>query len=196
MAVRGTGGSFMVENNAAGWTRLAGLLEAQGVARVGIEATGGYERGVTRDLQKAGFAVVVLQPLQVRAFAKMRLQRAKNDRIDARLIADCTYMLGAHNTMAPDPRFDTLGDHLTFIEQIEDDIVRIKTRLEHIHDARLRRIDEADIKRLQKRCDGEFRRLAAELRQHDDLAKRFELVSSIPGIGERTALAWWCECPN
>ncbi len=44
-------------------------LAKAGVQRVGIEATGAYERGVTRHLQANGFIVVVLQPLQVKAFA-------------------------------------------------------------------------------------------------------------------------------
>ena len=111
-----------------------------------------------------------------------------NDRIDAGLIAACAHLLDPCNKLPPDPRFDALADHLTFLEQIEDDITRIKTRLEHIHDARLRRIAEADRKRLEQRCDRETARLLAELRAHADLARRFVLVCSIPGCGARTAL--------
>jgi transposase len=184
------------DNNDAGFKRLAEHLAAEGVGRIGVEATGGYERGVTRHLQKAGFEVVVLQPLQVRAFAKMRLQRAKNDRIDAKMIADCTHLLDARNKMPPEPRFDALADHLTFIEQIEADIVRIQTRLEHVHDARLRRMYADDIKRLQKRAAAERRRLEAEVRAHEDLAKRLDLVRSVPGIGAPTALALVVRMPE
>jgi transposase len=64
----------------------------------------------------------------------------------------------------------------------------IRTRLEHIYDKRLRRVVRADIKRLEKRSAEERQRLLAALRQHDDLAARFDLVESIPSIGERTAL--------
>ena len=111
-----------------------------GVGRVGIEATGGYERGVTRHLQAAGFTVIVLQPLQVKAFAKLHLRRAKNDRLDAALIAACTYCSMRRTGWRPIRGFDALADHLTFIEQIEEDIARCNTRLEHIADQRLRRL--------------------------------------------------------
>ena len=64
------------------------LAEA-GVGRVGIAATGGYERGVVAHLRAAGFTVLVLQPIQVRADARVRLRRAKNDALDAALVAAC-----------------------------------------------------------------------------------------------------------
>jgi transposase len=189
VAIHGQDGGLTVENTAAGWRKLAQQLAAAAVTRVGIEATGGYERGVTRALQKAGFTVVVLQPLQVRAFARMRLQRAKNDRIDAALIAACTHLLDAQSRTPREPRFDGLADQLVFIEQVEADVTRLKTRLEHVSDTRLRGIYERDIARLQKRADREIARLIRALREHPDLAQRFDLVCSIPGCGERTALA-------
>jgi len=176
-------------NEKAGWGRLLAWLNNEGVRRVGIEATGGYERGVTRHLQEAGIDVVVLQPRQVKAFGLLHLRRAKSDRIDAFLIAACTHLLDAQNRMPPDPRFDALGDHLTFIEQIEEDMVRLKTRLEHIDEARLRRMVVDDIARLAKRRGDELKRLETRLRTHADLAGRLDLVLSIPGIGVRTALS-------
>jgi transposase len=188
IAILGEEGGFVLPNTEPDARDLAARLNGAGIGRVGLEATGGYERTVMRVLQQAGLEVVLLQPLQVRAFAKLRLQRAKNDRIDARLIAACTQLAEPSSGRLVDPRFDALGDHLTFIEQTEADIARLKTRLEHIADTRLRRIAEADIKRLQTRRRREMARLLAELREHEDLAKRFDLVCSIPGCGERTAL--------
>lgn len=188
IAIHGASTAFTVTNDEAGWRLAATQLKRAGVGRVGIEATGGYERGVTRFLQKAGCTVIVLQPVQVKAFAKLHLKRAKSDRIDAILIAACTHVFDAANKLPPDARFDALADHLTFVEQLEEDIMRIRTRLEHIGDKRLRRIAEADIKRLSKRCADERARLLATLRQFDDLAARFDLVQTVPSIGERTAL--------
>jgi transposase len=177
-----------VENTTAGWRQLAGWLKRAGVTRVGIEATGGYERGVMRYLQNHGLTVVLLQPLQVKAFAKVTLRRAKSDTLDAQLIAQCTHMTDAYNKMAPDPRFDAFADQLTFIEQMEEDLVRFKTRLEHVSEPRLRRIVQDDIKRLTRRRLDEIKSLRAAMRQHDDLAQRYLLVCSIPTIGARTAL--------
>jgi transposase len=158
------------------------------VARVGIEATGGYERGVTGHLRAAGLIVVVLQPIQVRAFARVHLRRAKNDALDAMLIAACAAAVEPPK-IEPDARLAELAGHLTFVEQIEEDIARLKTRLEHVEVARLRRLVLADIAQLKLRRAAELMRIAQALRAYDDLARRLDLVCSVPGIGERTALA-------
>ena len=71
---------------------------------------------MARHLQAGGTTVVVLQPKQVKAFGQLHLRRAKSDRIDAFLIAACTHLLDAKDRMPPDPRFDALSDHLTYIE--------------------------------------------------------------------------------
>lgn len=195
VAVHGQPG-ISVPNSPGGWAELATWLARAGVARVGIEATGSYHRGVARHLQTAGLRVVTLQPLQVKAFATMRLQRAKTDRIDAVLIAACTDLLDDEGKQPPDPRFDALGDQLTFIEQIEEDIVRLKTRLEHMEDARLRRTVEADVKRLDTRRARELKRLVGAIGGHGDLAARFHLLLSIPAIGERTAASLVVRMPE
>jgi transposase len=134
--------------------------------------------------------------LQVRAFARLHLRRAKSDRIDARLIAACTQALDPQQAKVVDPRLDALCDQLTFIEQVEADIARLKTRLEHIRDVRLRTMVTEDIERLRARRADELRRLVAAVREHADLAGRFDLVLSVPGIGERTALALILRMPE
>jgi transposase len=188
VAVHTTSTRLSVENRPSGYKPLAVELRRIGVTRVGIEATGGYERGVVKHLREEGFEVILLQPLQVKAFAKLRLRRAKNDAIDAALIAACTALVDP--PQAPhDPRIQPLADALTFVEQLEEDITRAKTRLEKTSAPRLRRMFAADGKRLAARRQTELRRIALALGRHADLARRLELVESIPGIGLRTALA-------
>jgi transposase len=195
IAVHGQSGQWQVENAKPGWRRLLALLTGVGLTRVGIEASGGYERGVVRHLRAAGFDVLMLQPVQVRAYARFRLQRAKNDALDAALIA-AVAALGDHPVREVDERLEDLARHLTFVEQIEEDIARFKTRLEKIDEPRLRRMVTADIARLKKRRAAEMRRLGHELRAHHDLALRLDLVLSVPGIGERTALALVIRMPE
>ena len=79
IAVHGRTERWQLANTLSGWRRLAANLAEIGVARIGIEATGGYERGVVEVLRAAGFTVLVLQPIQVKAFARVHLRRAKND---------------------------------------------------------------------------------------------------------------------
>jgi transposase len=174
---------------------LAAELSKAGVTRVGIEATGGYERGIVGHLRAAGFSVLVLQPMQVRAYARAHLRRAKNDALDAVLIAACAFTIDQPR-IEPDERLAKLADYLTFVEQIEEDIARLKTRLEHVNDRRLRRVVLADIARLKARRAAELLRIVNALRAHDDFAHCLDLVLSIPGIGERTALALIIRMPE
>jgi transposase len=195
VAIHGRGERWRFANACSGWHALAANLAEAGVGRIGIEATGGYERGVVGHLRAAGFTVLVLQPVQVRAYARVRLRRAKNDTLDATLIAACAANLDPPE-IDPDPRLADLAGHLTFVEQIEDDIARLKTRLEHVDDRRLRRLLGNDIARLKARRRAELRRISGKLRGHDDLARRLDLVLTIPGIGERTAIALIVRLPE
>ena len=195
IAIHGSSSCWRVDNTPAGFKLLATQLATAKVSKVGIEATGGYENGVVAYLRASGLEVHVLQPMQVKALAHMKLMRAKNDRIDARLIAACTALVEPQ-AVEPDQRLEPLAHHLTFVEQIEEDIARIKTRLEHIHDKRLKDIATRDIARLKKRRNTELRRIVKDLEMHADLARRLELVNSIDGIGERTAIALIVRMPE
>ena len=178
---------WQVENTQAGWQNLARQLMQAGVGRIGIEPSGGYQRAVVTQLRAAGFEVLLLQPMQVRAFAKVHRRRAKNDTLDAVLIAECAATMPPPRVKS-DPRLEDLALEMTFLEQTEEDLNRLKVRLEHAT-ARQCAIITADIKLLKKRRNAEIARIRAALQAYPDLAKRFALVCSIPGIGERTALA-------
>jgi transposase len=187
IAVHGRSEHWQVKNTPAGWRQLVQTLRQAGVNRVGIEATGGYERGVVDYLRDTGFVILVLQPVQVKAYARVRLRRAKNDKLDAALIAACAASLDPPK-IAPDKRLAQLARLLTFVEQIDCDIARLKTRLEHIDDRRLRRMVLGDVARLNTRRAAELKRIVGALHMHEDLSRRFQLVLSVPGIGERTAV--------
>jgi transposase len=195
IAVHGHSARWQMANSSAGWRKLTDRLAEAEVRRVGIEATGGYERGVVEHLRAAGLSVLVLQPAQVKAFGRVHLRRAKNDVLDAALIAACAAAM-KEPRIPPDKRLIELADVLTFVEQIEEDIARFKTRLEHISEPRLRRMAFDEIARFKARRLTELRLLARQLRAHPDLAVRFDLVLSVPGIGERTALALIIRMPE
>src|SRR5215471_19348134 len=110
VALEGSSEWIEVENTPEGHMELVGWLRLGKVKRVGIEASGGYEQAVVSELRRKRFVVVVFQPAQVRAYAKFHLQRAKNDKIDAALIARCT--ADAPKIHAPpDPRLAPLAEH-------------------------------------------------------------------------------------
>ena len=90
VAVHGQEDEAAFANDADGISELIGWLHEREVGRVGLEATGGYERKARAALEGAGLEVVVHQPIEVRRFAQLKRRRAKNDRLDARLIAAAT----------------------------------------------------------------------------------------------------------
>jgi transposase len=188
VAVHGSPERFSAPNTAAGHRLIAEHLAARGIERVGMEASGHYEAALAAALRQAGFTVVVLDPGQVHGYRRFAKKRAKTDPIDATLIAAVTAAL-EEVRVAPDPRIAPMAEHLTLIEQIGEDIARLKTRLDRFADKTLRRYLDGEIRRLSKRQDKERATLRAKVCAHADLKRRRELLLSIPGIGEVAALA-------
>ncbi|MDB5441118.1 MAG: transposase family protein [Caulobacteraceae bacterium] len=181
-AVHGLEGQTQVANGPAGLSELIDWLKVREVGRVGLEATGGYERQARQALEQAGFEVVVHQPLEVRRFAQLKRRRAKNDRLDAQLIAAATAQVDLVKP-AQDPRLSALAERLTAYEQITDQAAELKTFLESVtlkDIATLIRAQIRSLERLKARLLADvLRRLKAE----PDLLARFRLLVSLPGVG-------------
>jgi len=186
---------LQVENTPDGHKLLLTWLGQHRVKRVGIEASGGYEQPVVAELRRKRFVVVVFQPAQVRGYAKFHLQRAKNDKIDAALIAACTAAVRKIHA-APDPRLLPFAEQLTMIDQISEDIARLKNRIESCRNAQINKLWQEDIARLQQREKAELKTLVASIREHPDLAKRLDLIHSVDGIGLPTAVAILVRMPE
>lgn len=186
---------FDETNDALGHEQIVTRLKAAGVGRVGLEASGHYEAKLVRALRKAGFEVLVLDPGQVHGFRRFKQRRAKTDPIDAALIAAVT---AAYDTIkpAPDERLEPMAERLTLIEQITEDIARIKTRRDRFENKSIARYLAGEIARLTKRRKAEIARLIAELSRLADLKRRFELLLSIPGIGQLMALTLVVRMPE
>jgi len=195
VAIDGSGETLQVENTADGHKVLWEWLQRHKVKRIGIEASGGYEQPVVAALRRKRFVVIVFQPAQVRAYAKFHLQRAKNDRIDAALIAACTAAVKKIHP-APDPRLSPFAEHLTMIDQIGEDIMKLKNRIESCRNERIRAVWKEDIARLAKRARTELKALVAAIRQYPDLAERLELIYSVGGTGMPTAVAILVRMPE
>jgi transposase len=195
VAIDGNGEPLQVENTAEGHKILLAWLQRHKVKRIGIEASGGYEQPVVAALRRKRFVVVVFQPAQVRAYAKFHLQRAKNDKIDAALIAACTAAV-KQIYPAPDPRLSPFAEQLTMIDQIGEDIMKLKNRIETCRNERIRAVWKEDIARLAKRERAELKALVAAIRQYPDLAERLELIHSVGGAGLPTAVAILVRMPE
>jgi transposase len=195
VAIDGGAEQLQVDNGLEGHRSLSAWLRQHQVERIGIEASGGYEQAVVSSLRTDGFVVIVFQPVQVRAYAKFVLQHAKNDNIDAALIARCTAAAtDIHDP--PDARLAPLAQHLTMIEQLTEDVARLKTRREACRHQRIGEFWKQEINRLKGLLNGELKQLVCAIRAHGDLSDRLDLIVSVDGVGLRTAVAILVRMPE
>lgn len=181
-AVHGLEDQVRVDNSQTGVSELIAWLRAREVGRVGLEASGGYERRLRSALEQCGLEVVAHQPIEVRRFAQLKRWRAKNDRMDARLIAAATAQVDKVKA-AQDPRLADLAERLTAYEQIADQVATMKAFLEHVVAKDILKLLRAQIRSLERAKA----RLAADIRRRieaeADLLARFRLLLSLPGVG-------------
>jgi transposase len=190
VAVDGSGERFAASNTAEGHRQTAEQLTRLGVTRVGVEATGNYEAGLVGYLRAAGFTVVVLDPAQVHGYRRFKKQRAKTDPIDATLVAAVTAAISEEEIhQAPDPRLVPFCEHLTMIEQMVEDIARLKTRWDRFLTEHCQNLLKSEIKRLESLVKAERRELVSKIEAHADLKARYELAQTIPCVGEGLALS-------
>ena len=195
VAIDGGCEQLQVENTAEGHQVLLEWLRRHKVKRIGIEASGGYELAIVMALRRKRFVVVVFQPAQVRAYAKFHLQLAKNDKIDAALIAACTAAVKKIHD-APDLRLQPFAERLTLIEQIREDMKLYKNRIETCRDPRIQKLWKEEITRLAKRERAELKALVAAIREHRDLAQRLDLIYSVGGAGMPSAVGILVRMPE
>ena len=182
VALHGHDDAMQAANAEAGISELVAWLKAREVGRVGLEATGGYERAVRSALEAAGFEVVVHQPIEVRLFARLKRRRAKNDRLDAQLIAAATAQVDTVRA-AQDPRLVELAERLTGYEQAASQAAEMKTFLEQVSlkdMAAAFRVQIRTLERLKARLALQVLRV---IKAHPDLLARFRLLISLPGVG-------------
>jgi len=182
-------------NTRAGIGELIAWLKAREVGRVGMEATGGYERTLRSALDEAGLEVVVHQPMEVKLFGRLTRRKAKNDMLDARLIAAATVRIDTVRA-ASDPRLVELAERLTAYEQISDQLAQLKTSMEHVtlkDLAAALRTQIASLARLKARL---LAAVLQRLKAHDDLLARFRLLTSLPGVGPVVAASLVVRMPE
>ncbi len=196
LALTGCAKVTRLDNTPEGHAALIAILREHHVTHIGLEATGGYEAPVYEALCAAGLAVVRFQPAQVRYYAKAHLRRAKTDRLDAHLIAACTAAYDGPVRPARDARLTALAEPMRLFEQITDDIACLKTRCESYRDETILADLKDRIKELAAWRQRVLTKIVKALRAEDDLKQRLDLLLSIPGLGERTAVQLLINMPE
>src|SRR5881227_2258502 len=130
---------FSVANDEPGWNALIARLRGLPVAAIGLEPSGGYERGVIRALLAASLSVRRINPNRLRQFARARGVLAKNDRLDARLMAEYVAIMPTR-AVQRDDAVDRLAEVVTMRRQLCDEHVAAENQAAHLEDAMLRRL--------------------------------------------------------
>ena len=189
MFIRPTGERLSVTNDEPGIRRLLGQLRACDF--VILEATGGLEVPLAGALAIAGIAVAVVNPRQVRDFARATGRLAKTDRLDAEVLARFGEMVRPTPRPLPDAQAQVFEALLTRRRQLVEMLTAEKNRRTCAPKVLYRSIDE-HIRWLEKRLAGFDDELGTIIRDSPIWRERDELLRSVPGVGtvlSRTLLA-------
>jgi transposase len=188
--------SFRVPNAPAGIAALVGRLKHAQVGRVVIEAIGAYARPLIAALQRAGLAVGIVNPRRIKAFRDAEGRRAKNDRLDAALIA--RFALAMKDAIRPLPSEPQLALKAlaTRRRQLVEMCAMEKTRLKQAPDQRTAASCRAMIAALSAERRTIEAALEAALAADPHLCARRQLFLSIPGIGRQVATVLATDMPE
>jgi transposase len=191
VAMRPSAEKLSVSNDEAGIQALVKRLSELKPVLIVLEATGGLERSVSGTLGSAQLPVVVVNPRQVRDFAKALGQLAKTDRIDAEVLAHFAEVIRPPLRPLPDKVSLELRALIARRRQLIEMIVAEKNRLSAASKAVRKRI-EAHIRWLETELDRADKDLDQSIRQSPIWQEHQDLLRSVPGIGpvvSRTLLA-------
>jgi transposase len=188
VAVVPDGRSWEVGNRPEAISDLVGALRTLAPTVIVLEATGGYELAIVAALTAAALPVVVVNPRQVREFARATGRLAKTDAIDAAVLAE----FGAK--LQPTPR--RLADAQTRELQA---LLGRRQQLVEMRIAELFRLAQAPTPRVQRAVRDHVDWLEAQIRDLDRELRTFlrqtpawreqdDLLQSVPGVGPQTSL--------
>lgn len=188
--------SQRLTNDAQGHEQLVQLLKDQPVQRIVLEASGGYERVVASLLVAAGLPVVVVNPRQVRDFAKATGKLAKTDRIDAAILARFADAIRPELRPWPSENEQELRETLARRSQLVGLRTMESNRLKQARTKRVQDSLKAVLKTLDKQLDQLDDQLGRLIQASPAWQAKVDLYQSTPGIGPQTARCLVAELPE
>ena len=196
VALRPSGEIFAVERNASGLDRLIERLRQLAPRIVALEATGGFETVAAAALASASLPVVVVNPAQIRAFAKALGQRAKTDPIDAAVIAHFAEATRPEPRPLPDEATRLLADLVARRRQIIEMIGAERQREKRTTMPRLRKSIGRVVGMLEKELAGLDADMEDAVRGSPAWREKEDLLASVPGIGTTIARTLIADLPE
>src|SRR5215472_9098761 len=176
-----------VPNDARGWAALVERLRNVSIAAIGLEASGGYERGVARALLAAGISVRQVNPFKLRQFARASGVLAKNDPLDARVIASFIAIMPTRPAQSRPLAIERLAEMLAVRRQLSAEKIAAGNASKLLEDAMLQRLSRRRIVRLTADIDMLDRHLVEIVGTDATTAHRYRLLTSMPGVGPALA---------
>ena len=148
--MRPSGDAFAVARDGKGVDELVSRLRQPGVALIVLEATGGFETTVAGTLCAAGLPLAVVNPRQIRDFARATGRLAKTDALDAAVIAHFADAVRPKPRPLPDAQARTLGELVTRRRQIVEMMAVERSRRKRLISRRMIKSVDRLLKALQR----------------------------------------------
>jgi transposase len=194
--LRPSGEALAVGRDAAGLTVLVERLAELAPSLVVLEATGGFEVTVAAALTAAQLPLAVVNPRQIRDFARATGRLAKTDRLDAEAIARFAEAVRPEPRPIPDAAARALGELVARRRQIVEMIGSEGQRRRQLRDPRLVRRLDAHLAWLQKELSEIEADLDHAVRASPAWRAIEDLLASVPGIGKTSARTLIAELPE
>jgi transposase len=165
-------------------------------ARVVYEPTGYYHRALERALAAAGMPIAKVNPRQARRFAEATGNLAKTDALDAAMLTRMGAVLSPEARPVPSAIINDLRDLRTARNALIKDQVAALTRAKAITLPLLKRQNAARLKQIEAQREAVDAEINALIQGNSDLAQRFAILCSIPGIAEVSAAMLLIEMPE
>jgi len=195
VAIWGKGSYWQISNDIQGRQELIRRLKGLNPRLIVVEASGGLEQPLVRELDQANLPVAVVNPTRVRNFARSAGQLAKTDKLDAEIIAQFAQAMRPKVRPLRTRQQEHLGALVTRRRQVVDAITAEKNRKATAHPALQEQIQrhidwlEEELKEL----DNEIDQL---IQQSDEWREKAAILSSVPGVGPVTVSTLVAKLPE
>jgi transposase len=188
--------SFAVARDGQGLEQLVARLVTAGPALVVLEATGGFEITVAAAIAAGGLPLAVVNPAQIRAFARAIGRLAKTDRLDAELIARFAEQVRPEPRPVLDAQARTLAELVARRRQLVEMIGMESNRRRQARSAKVVRGLERTLAALQAALAELDQEINGQVRGSPAWRTAEDLLTSVPGIGKITARTLIAELPE
>lgn len=184
------------DNDPDGCAAVRELLGARPIKVIVIESTGGYERTIVAELSAADLPVVVVNPRQIRDFARASGRLAKTDAIDAMVLAKFGRAIDPEIRPLPQPEAAAVQELLSRRRQVVNMLTAEQNRLGQTRSDRVRRSVDQVIEMLKRQLEEINDDLDRHIERSPAWRARNEVLRTVPGIGPATARTLIVELPE